>query len=106
MLRPGTYSNGAVHQPELPAGDDVQPDRRHADHDVRHGQRRGQQAVQNVDSNDPNVKQSYNAFEFNFNARLPHGARLFGGSATDRTIANTCSARGDAIRTSCSRSAA
>ena len=47
--------------------------------------------MQNVDTNDSNVKQSYNAFEFNFQARLPHGARLFGGSATDRTIANTCS---------------
>ena len=54
--------------------------------------RRSQQAVQNVDTNDSNVKQSYNAFEFNFQARLPHGARLFGGSATDRTIANTCAA--------------
>src|SRR5207249_9328601 len=28
----------------------------------------------------------------NFNARLPHNARIFGGTATDRTIANTCSA--------------
>jgi hypothetical protein len=27
-----------------------------------------------------------------FNARLPRGARLFGGSATDRTVANTCAA--------------
>jgi hypothetical protein len=50
------------------------------------------QNVVNVDTNDKAVKQSYNAFEFNFNARLPHGARLFGGSATDRTIANTCAA--------------
>src|SRR4029077_13774837 len=49
------------------------------------------QAVQNVDTNDSNVTQSYNAFEFNFNARLPRGARLFGGTATDRTIANACS---------------
>ncbi len=48
-------------------------------------------AVKNIDSNDSDVKQSYNAFEFNFQARLPHGARVFGGSATDRTIANTCS---------------
>jgi hypothetical protein len=47
-------------------------------------------SVSNVDSNDSNVTQSYNAFEFNFNARLPHGGRLFGGSATDRTVANTC----------------
>jgi hypothetical protein len=32
----------------------------------------------------------YNALEFNFNARLGHGIRIFGGTATDRTIANTC----------------
>jgi hypothetical protein len=51
-----------------------------------------QQNVVNVDTNDKNVRQKYDAFEFNFNARLPHGARLFGGSATDRTIADTCSA--------------
>jgi hypothetical protein len=49
-------------------------------------------AVQNVDTNDPNVTQAYNGFEFSFNARLPRGVRLFGGSATDRTVANTCSA--------------
>jgi hypothetical protein len=47
-------------------------------------------AVQNVDSTDPNVRQTYNAFEFNINARLPHGVRIFGGSATDRFIAFTC----------------
>jgi hypothetical protein len=51
-----------------------------------------QQSVQNVDSTDPNLKASYNGFEFNFNARLPHGGRLFGGSSTDRSIANSCSA--------------
>jgi len=50
------------------------------------------QNVVNVDTNDSNVTQKYDAYEFNFNARLPHGARLFGGSATDRTIANTCAA--------------
>jgi hypothetical protein len=48
-------------------------------------------AVQNVITNDPNLSQKYNAFEFNVNARLPHGIRIFGGSATDRTVANTCS---------------
>jgi hypothetical protein len=47
-------------------------------------------AVRNVDSNDPRVKQTYNALEFNFNARLPHGARLSGGSASERFIAFTC----------------
>jgi hypothetical protein len=51
-----------------------------------------QQAVANVDTNDPKLKQWYNGFEFNFNARLPHGVTLFGGSATDRTISNSCSA--------------
>src|SRR5262249_23675561 len=46
-----------------------------------------QRAVQNVDSNDDKVKQAYNGFEINFNARLPRGARIFGGSATDRIVA-------------------
>src|SRR5438094_5990509 len=50
------------------------------------------QAVQNIDTNDSRIKQSYSAFEFNFNARLPRGARIFGGSATDRGIAFSCSA--------------
>jgi hypothetical protein len=49
-------------------------------------------AVQNVDSTDPNLKRSYNGLELNINARLPHGARVFGGTATERTITNTCSA--------------
>jgi hypothetical protein len=51
-----------------------------------------QQAVAYVDTNDPRLKQSYNGFEFNFNAKLPRGGRVFGGSATDRTISNSCSA--------------
>jgi hypothetical protein len=50
-----------------------------------------QQAVKNVDSNDNDLTQSYNGFEVNFSARLPRGARLSGGSATDRTVANVCS---------------
>jgi hypothetical protein len=48
--------------------------------------------TRNVDTNEAGLTQGYNAFEFNFNARLPRGARLFGGSATDRTVANTCAA--------------
>ena len=50
-----------------------------------------QQAVANVDTNDSNLWQRYDGLEFNFTARLPRGGRLFGGTATDRTIANTCS---------------
>jgi hypothetical protein len=45
-----------------------------------------------VDTNDPELSQDYDALEFNVSARLAHGARLFGGVGTDRTIANTCSA--------------
>ena len=48
--------------------------------------------TRNVDTNDNGLTQGYNALEFNVNARLPHGARLFGGTATDRTVANTCTA--------------
>src|ERR1041385_2184113 len=51
-----------------------------------------QQAVANVDTNDPRLKQRYNGFDFNLNARLPHGVTLFGGSSTDRSISNSCSA--------------
>ena len=50
------------------------------------------QAVRNIDTNDSRIKQTYDAFEFNFNARLPHGARLSGGTATDRFISFTCPA--------------
>jgi hypothetical protein len=49
-------------------------------------------AVRNVDSTNPDLEQWYNAFEFNFNARLKGGVRLFGGTATERTLANSCSA--------------
>jgi hypothetical protein len=51
-----------------------------------------QQAVANIDTNDPNLKQWYNGFDFNFNARLRSGVTLFGGSSTDRGISNSCSA--------------
>src|SRR5439155_112616 len=51
-----------------------------------------QSAVANVDTNDPNLKNVANGFEFNFNARLPTCGRVFGGTSTDRPIANSCSA--------------
>ncbi|HEX3644459.1 MAG TPA: hypothetical protein VHT95_02560, partial [Vicinamibacterales bacterium] len=49
-------------------------------------------AVNNVDSNDPNLTRSYNGVEINVNARLPHGVRVFGGTSTEKTVANSCSA--------------
>ena len=51
-----------------------------------------QQAVANVDTNDPNIKNVYTGWEFNFNAKLPRGGRLFGGSSTDHSVMNMCSA--------------
>jgi carboxypeptidase family protein len=92
ILRPGTYANGAVTNASYKPVTVFSPidGRAITMYDTVSAAVAG--AVQNVDTNDSNVKQSYNAIEFNFNARLPHGARLFGGSATDRTIANTCAA--------------
>jgi hypothetical protein len=49
-----------------------------------------QSAVQNIDSTDPNLTQWYNGVELNVNVRLPHGARVFGGSSSERTMANSC----------------
>jgi Carboxypeptidase regulatory-like domain len=50
--------------------------------------------VQNVDSTDPDLKRAYNSIEINVNARLARGVRIFGGTSTERTIANACSAAG------------
>ncbi len=52
-------------------------------------------AVQNVDDSDPDIKRHYNGFELGFNARLPRGARVFGGFNLERTLADTCSAGTD-----------
>jgi hypothetical protein len=49
-------------------------------------------AVQNVDSTDPNLQRWYNGVELNFNARLPRGVRMFGGMSMEKTISNSCSA--------------
>jgi hypothetical protein len=48
-------------------------------------------AVQNVDNSDSDISRTYNGFELGFNARLPRGARVFGGFNLERTISNTCS---------------
>jgi hypothetical protein len=92
VLRPGTFANGTVTNSNYRAVTvfsplDGSPITMYDPISVAVNQ-----AVQNVDTNDSNIKQSYTAFEFNFNARLPHGARVFGGSATDRIVANVCTA--------------
>jgi len=91
VLRPGTYANGVVTNASYKPVTIFSPIDGSPITMYDTVSTAVARAVQNVDTNDSSVKQSYNAFEFNFNARLPHGARLFGGSATDRTIANTCS---------------
>ncbi len=37
-----------------------------------------------------NLTSSYNGFDLGFNARLPRGGRIFGGTTTERTVANNC----------------
>jgi hypothetical protein len=43
-----------------------------------------------VDTNAPDRTDKYNGFEYNFNARLPHGMSIFGGGMTERILSNTC----------------
>jgi carboxypeptidase family protein len=92
VLRPGTYnSDGTVTNPSYRAITVFSPidGTPITAYDVTAA---SASQTRNVDTNDAGLKQSYNAFEFNINARLGHGARLFGGTATDRTVANTCAA--------------
>ena len=48
-------------------------------------------AVENVDTSDSDIKRQYNGFELGFNARLPRGARVFGGFNLEKTLSDTCS---------------
>ena len=45
-----------------------------------------QSAVRNLQTSSDTAKMWNTDFEFGFNARLPHGASIFGGTATDRTL--------------------
>ena len=46
--------------------------------------------VANATFTDPNQTAIYNGFDVAVNARLPGGLRIFGGTTTERTLANTC----------------
>ena len=92
ILRPGTYANGSVNNSSyrpvtIFSPIDGTPLTVYDPINATVGR-----AQSFVITNDPNLKQTYDAIEFNFNARLPRGARLFGGTATDRAVANTCAA--------------
>ena len=47
-------------------------------------------AVDTFDTTSQDYKQTFRSFGFNFNARLPKGAMLFGGFSLDRVLQNTC----------------
>ena len=57
-----------------------------------------QSAVQNLQTSSDTAKLWNTDFEFGFNARLPRGASVFGGTATDRTIATQCDITDDPNR--------
>ena len=93
VLRPGTLNpDGTVTNPSYRPVTIFSPIDGHAITMYDTVSVAAQRAVNNVDTNDSNLKQRYDGFEVNFSARLPNRGRIFGGSATDRTIANTCSA--------------
>jgi hypothetical protein len=46
--------------------------------------------VNNVVSTDDSQKEWYNGYEVSFNARLPHGATLFGGTTSERMLWTLC----------------
>lgn len=46
--------------------------------------------VANVDSTSPDMKRTYNGFDFSFNARMRGGVRAFGGVSVERTINDVC----------------
>jgi hypothetical protein len=48
------------------------------------------QQVQYFDTNAPDRMLWYDGYEFTFNARLPHGGTLFGGTTTEKTLAVMC----------------
>ncbi len=44
----------------------------------------------NYITTDPKQTSVYNGFDIGFNARLPHGGRMCGGTTTERQLNNTC----------------
>jgi hypothetical protein len=44
----------------------------------------------NFVTTDPKQTSVYNGFDVGFNARLPHGGRMFGGTTTERQLNNNC----------------
>jgi hypothetical protein len=49
-----------------------------------------QSAVRNLQTSSDTAKMWNHSLELGFNARLPHGAAVFGGTSTDRTLVTQC----------------
>ena len=49
--------------------------------------------INNVVATDDSQKEWYNGYEVSFNARLPHGATLFGGTTSERMLWTLCNER-------------
>jgi hypothetical protein len=47
-------------------------------------------SANNFVTTDPDQTSIYNGFDVGFNARLPKGGRMFGGTTTERTTGNNC----------------
>ena len=88
--RPGTYSNGTVQNSNYRSFNIFSPIDGTPITMYDPINAAVNSAVTNVDSTDPDIKQTYNAYEFGFNARLPHGARIFGGVGTERFVSFSC----------------
>ncbi len=91
VLQPGTYANGTVTNASYQAVTVFSPIDGTPVTMYDPVSAAVARAVQQVDTTDTSLTQHYDDFEFNVDARLAHGVRIFGGSATDRTVANTCS---------------
>jgi hypothetical protein len=90
LLRPGTYANGTVTNSSYRPVTIFSPIDGAPITMYDPINSTVSRAVQNQVTNDSNLSQVYNSFEFGFNARLARGARIFGGVGIDRSIANTC----------------
>ncbi len=106
-LTPGRLGAGRVVSPRLPqpaaarqhaadlcglhAVHAVQPDRRHADHrTTTSASQRVRTSTTWTRTPATSRKMWFNGFEYNFNARLPHGITLFGGGMSEKVIAQVC----------------
>ena len=89
FLQPVAGDQHAAELQRLHAVHHRQPARRAPDH-LYNVSAAKVSAVQNLNTTDPQGARWNSALEFGFNARLPRGATLFGGVASDKTLLRQC----------------